>query len=56
MINDSVSHWVGESVVQEYNKTKGNMFEVVISPVHFGRGLFVILIFIFFYTDNKKQI
>ena len=31
------------------------MVEVVISPVHFGRGLFCYSNFIFFYIDDKKE-
>ena len=31
------------------------MFGIVISPVHFGRGLFWYSNFIFFYIDDKKK-
>ena len=51
------SHLVPGSVVCGFNKTQEkNMFGVVISPVHFGRCFFfVVLILIFFYIDNKEE-
>ena len=36
-------------------KTRKNMFEVVISPVHFGRGSFCYSYFPFFYIDVKEE-
>ena len=36
-------------------KSRKNMFGVVISPVHFFRGLFCYSNFNFFYIDDKKE-
>ena len=71
MIIDSVSCWVcgqwvcgwgvggrlvDESVVRGFNKTQEkNMFEVLVLPLQFGRGLFCYSSFSFFYIDNKVE-
>ena len=71
MIIDSVSCWVcgqwvcgwvvggrlvDESVVSGFNKTQEkNMFEVLVLPLQFGRGLFCYSSFSFFYIDNKVE-
>ena len=54
VVGSSVGKWsVGQQSVDLIKPKKKNMFGVVISLVHFGRGLFCYSNFIFFYIDNN---
>ena len=44
---------IGASVVRGFNNK--NMFEVLISHSHFGRGLFCYSNFNFFYIDDEEE-
>ena len=49
--------WVVRLVVRAFNKTQEkNVFGLVISPVHFGRGLFCCSYFNFLYINDKEEV
>ena len=51
VVSRSVSRWSVDLIKPRIK----NMFEMVISPVHFGRGLFCYSNFNSFYVDDKEE-